>query len=233
MDKKRRLELLREEWDSCTRCDIRSGTDTVCFGAGASRATFLFITDRPDFEDAINGAPLLEGAGQSIFSTTLEHSNIDPGDIFVTPLVGCVPYLIKPATEETEQGIEVRPPTREEVHNCLARIHEIIYLVDPRVIITLGEMPWKHLVSAADRGRSRTITAAQGKMFECRIPGRIRELRYPLVAAPGIDQILKNPSVSKHGPTAVLVRSIYTAAHHTRLLQKMEQDNALPKELTE
>jgi uracil-DNA glycosylase family 4 len=219
-DARTRLLVLRDEWESCQKCEIRDGTAQVCFGAGSSRARFLFITDRPDFSDIEEGAPLVSGEVAAIFDTTLSHSGLSRSDVFVTPLTGCVPYLIRPATEENEETVDVRDPTREEVANCLSRIYDIIYSVDPEVIIAMGEGPWKALVSASARGRFRTITTAQGHMFECEVPGQYRTLRYPVIAAPGVSQIIKNPSASKHGPTAVLVRIIYTAAHHVGVLDK-------------
>lgn len=219
-DARQRLLVLRDQWDSCTKCDIRDGTAQVCFGSGSSRARFLFITDRPDFDDVTNGAPLASGEVADIFDTALEHSDVKKSDTFVTPLTGCVPYLIRPATEESEETVDVRDPTREEVANCLSRVHEIIYSVDPEIIIAMGEGPWKALTTTHARGRFRTIANAQGHMFECEVPGKYRTLRYPLLAAPGISQIIKNPSVSKHGPTAVLIRTIYTAAHHVGVLSK-------------
>jgi uracil-DNA glycosylase family 4 len=73
---------------------------------------------------------------------------------------------------------ENRDPTPKEVAACRPRLLEILYLVDPVVIIAVGRIAVEALI-----GRKVSITQIRGEMFDVPVKGRIVDpFKYPLIA---------------------------------------------------
>lgn len=69
-------------------------------------------------------------------------------------------------TGELEPLIVDQAPNPSQIQACLPRLHELIYLVDPVIIVALGAEAAKTL-----RGRSVSILSERGNTEAIRIPG--------------------------------------------------------------
>jgi uracil-DNA glycosylase len=224
MAPKKALITLHEKWQGCQRCDLhqRRKDTAIVFGQGPADADILLVGEAPTKEDGTRRAAL-SGAIGDILDEVLLAAGIDPKTVYRTLLVACRSYMIIPATEtEREQAVD-REPTKDQTLACRPRLEEIIYAVDPRIVVTLGSLAFRSLVRSEDRGRDQnTIAKAQGRLFVARVPGRARMLTYPVLAVLSPQQLLANPSVAEHGPIATTTRALHRAARYVSWLRRTE-----------
>jgi uracil-DNA glycosylase family 4 len=227
VNKHKRLTVLRDAWEGCTRCALSDGrkTDRIAFGRGHTDAPILLVTEYPTQEDTLVGTALASYEESNLFDTLLELAGLERKKVFVTSLVSCFPFYVIPETEDEEARIMPRAPTKEEFTACLPRLYETIYIVDPYLIIVMGEETWKTLVPPRNRGKHKTLNAAIGKLFVAPVPGVTRELQYPVLAAPSLRRIRIDPSAAKHGPPAVLHRCLVDARENVEAQLKLQEES--------
>jgi len=219
-----RLRVLRDRWMGCTKCSLSKirGNADIVFGAGQYNADYLVLTEAPSQADIEDGI-LLSGEEGMLVEDMLEKAGISPTkDVFRTSLVACRPFVILPATDDTPERQQDRGPDKTEIDACWPRVQEIIYLVDPRIIIVMGDGPYKAVVSTKARGHHNTISTAAGELFETFVPGRLRPVRYPVIATLSAKQLIANPSVAAHGPIATTIESFMRASRYVGALKKEE-----------
>ena len=232
---KRRLQVLAKEWHGCQRCklhEMRVGPD-IFFGYGKSTpAKYLIVGGTPTESDEVFSGLFAGDEGELLFEL-LRTANIDLDECYFTYSVACRPKVFIPATDTEDERIEGRPPSKEEVIACRPRLYEILYQVDPRAIITLGESATKALV----RGRLPKFLDCLGKQYisllpaatpEDRVDGkatgksRYHDLQYPVFPIPEMMSIINNPSTADHGPHAVALRTLQKAHQKVEFVIKSE-----------
>jgi DNA polymerase len=225
MDQKKSLAVLRKEWSGCTRCAIsklRSADDRVVLGGGAIPADYLFVYDAPESDDMAAGFPL-QGRHGGILENLIYKAEFPKDSFGFAPLVGCWPYTILPATEDQPEQVRDRDPTTAEVEACLPRIQRIIYTVDPRLIFAVGDVAWKTLVKPKDRDGETTLGKAAGGLFWTVVPGRLRQIRYPVMPLLSPKKIIDNPSAAEHGPIAITMEAMMRAQKYVNMIKKEEK----------
>lgn len=223
MNAKARLQTLNAQWHGCTKCDLhlRRPTPHICFGGGAAPATYLIVGDAPNTSDENEGV-VFSGEVSDILLEALTEAGIAIADCYFTYAVACRPKVYIPATDGEAERIEDRAPAREELNLCRPRLYEILYQVDPRVIITTGEWATKTML----RGRLPKYLDVVGKQYTCVLPSadpedhaegkttgkaRYHDLRYPMFAIPTPAAILMNTSEAAHGPHQILKSTLQRA----------------------
>jgi len=226
MDHRKELRVIKENWNGCSRCGLYEFRSVSCpvVGVGTADADYLFVLEAPTKQDMKAGKPL-SGEDGDVFRRLLEGSEIPMKSVYTTTVVGCQPFVVLPATEDAPARSQDRLPNAEEVDACKERIRQIIYAVDPRVIIAMGNNAWKSLVPTKGRGRINTVAEAAGNMYETEIPGRFpggRMLRYPVLATLSLEQVMSNPSVAEHAPITSTMEALLRLHKYTTWLKKAE-----------
>lgn len=209
--------------DSCTRCalsECRQPNTSPVYGHGNADAEFLILAETPTIEDQCTGA-LFTGPRGALLFELLSAAGINPHHTFRTTMVACPSYIIIPATEEQEERISYQDPQASHIATCAPRLHEIIYRVDPRVILCFGDLPFKALLSQKQRGGKNKTEDVQGSLYDLVLEGRGQKVRYPLLALLSLDKILKNPSAAKHAPLASTIKHLTRV---NRLLTKLKEN---------
>lgn len=223
MNAKKNLQVLLNEWHGCTRCELsKTRVDAnVFFGYGPTSAKYFIVGGAPSESDE-SLAGIFSGKEGAVILDTLVETGIDLDECYFTYAVSCRPKVFIPATEAEEEKVESRSPSREELSACRPRLYETLYQVDPRVVITLGEVATKTMI----RGRLPKFLEVVGKQYLCRLPAavpedhqegkltgkaRYLEVVYPVFAAPDGAAVLANPSIAVHGPHNVLRNTIQRA----------------------
>lgn len=209
-------------WDTdCTRCPLSAcrANHFPLYGDGASDAEYLIVSMAPTLLDA-SDAVLFTGEAGDLLMALLNAVGINPENTFRTTLVGCPSYIMIPATEESEERISYQKPKAEYIKSCLPRLYEVIYRVDPKIIITFGVDPWTTLVSTKDRNNRKKISEGAGELYDCWVPGRVRPTRYPVMACLALEDIIKNPSKAEHAPIATTVRALRRACLFTNTINQ-------------
>lgn len=175
VDARKTLKALREEWSTCTRCDLGVRREEVSgefvFGEGTRRG-IMFIGDGPDKVDEEEGHPFVGKSGEVLQSAI---SNLGITNYWITNCVSCrscaqaytsegQPITSKArGSQERLPVIRDQPPLPSQSAACLARLHEEIYLVDPILIVALGSeaasiLRGKPVSLSKDRGNTEMIS---------------------------------------------------------------------------
>lgn len=178
-DAKKTLEVLRDEWQDCTRCDLgprrKNYGGQFVFGEGVRRG-IMFIGEGPGVEEDAQGRPFIGKSGE-LLRRILEGFKFS--DYYLTNLVACRSCEHKmdenglPAFKRSRRKGSVpepwlidTPPKPNEWGQCLERLYEEIYLVDPVLIVSLGGTAAEALTK-----KPVTITKTHGQPIEISVPG--------------------------------------------------------------
>ena len=127
----------------------------LVFGEGRVGAPVMMIGEAPGEQESLQGRPFVGKAGKNL-DAFLEQAGMDRASLYVTNVVKFRP------TRRSEAGRVVnRPPTQEEIKLFLPWLLKEIELVDPRYIITLGNVPLKALT-----GRGSVIGEMHGRFID-------------------------------------------------------------------
>ena len=123
----------------------------LVFGEGRVGAPVMLIGEAPGEQESLQGRPFVGKAGKNL-DAFLEGVKMDRGALYVTNAV-----KFRPTKLSSAGRVVNRPPTQEEVSLFLPWLTREIELVNPRCVVTLGNVPLRALM-----GRGRTIGEAHG-----------------------------------------------------------------------
>lgn len=119
------LAELAREASGCTRCPLAGGRTTVVFGSGHPAADLMFVGEGPGHDEDLQGEPFVGRSGKLLDRLLAEELGLTRDRVYITNTVKCRP----PGN---------RDPLPVEVAACRSYLESQIALVDPRVIVTLG-----------------------------------------------------------------------------------------------
>lgn len=138
--KEQMLGELYSDWAECQRCGLcdpkHRTRQNVVFGEGNPNANVLIIGDVPGEHDDLTGHPF---SNHPVFKMYMESCSATRDDVFVTNIIGCRPT-------EDDKPNKNRKPTKEEIAACLPRVHRLVEIVDPYIVLLLGTTALKALV---------------------------------------------------------------------------------------
>jgi uracil-DNA glycosylase len=118
---------------SCTRCRLSSGRTQVVWASGTDDADLMFIGEGPGFHEDRQGLPFVGPAGQ-LLDTLLGEIGLSRSDVYVCNTVKCRP----PGN---------RDPLPDELESCRPYLDAQLRLVDPNVIVTLGNFATRYVLN--------------------------------------------------------------------------------------
>jgi uracil-DNA glycosylase len=148
----RTLEIVAREAADCPRCRLAGSRTQVVFGVGHPTADLMFIGEAPGFHEDKQGEPFVGAAGQ-LLTTLLGNIGLKREQVYIANVLKCRP----PGN---------RDPMPDEIEACKPWLKEQLDLIDPRVIVTLGNFSTQLLL-----GRKVGITKVRGQRFDWR--GRV------------------------------------------------------------
>ncbi|MCR1899551.1 uracil-DNA glycosylase [Irregularibacter muris] len=138
MDKGEKWLALKEE---CTNFFEKNFQDTrkdIVFGAGDLDAAIMLIGEAPGRQEIEQRKPFVGAAGKNL-DEFIEILQIDRRDIYIGNVVKFRPFKINPKTNRQVN----RPPTQEEISLCKPYLEKEIEIIEPKIIVTLGNTPLK------------------------------------------------------------------------------------------
>ena len=147
----RTLAQAAQAASSCTKCRLSGGRTQVVYGTGSADADLMFIGEGPGFHEDKQGEPFVGAAGQ-LLTTLLGEIGLRREDVYICNIVKCRP----PGN---------RDPMPDEIESCTPYLREQLRLVDPRIIVTLGNFATRFILD-----RPVSISRVRGERF--RIDGR-------------------------------------------------------------
>jgi len=135
------LGQLREEALGCTRCGLASGRTKVVFGVGDPRSDLVFVGEGPGRDEDLAGEPFVGRSGRLLDRLMAEELGIDRSSCYILNCVMCRPP-------------QNRDPRPSELEACRPFLDRKLALIDPKVIVTLGNVATRALLATADGIRS-------------------------------------------------------------------------------
>ena len=139
------LSELFEKYKACQRCALGQTRKKLVFGRGLSNPPIMFIGEGPGADEDSQGEPFVGRAGR-LLTKMISSIGIERDDVYITNIVKCRPP-------------ENRNPTPAEISCCLPIIKKQIEILNPKLIVTLGNIPTKTFINDA-----LGITKAHGKI---------------------------------------------------------------------
>lgn len=132
---------------SCTRCTLHEGRTTVVFGVGNPTADLMFVGEGPGEQEDLRGEPFVGRSGQLLDRLMLEEMGLTRKQCYIANTVKCRP----PGN---------RDPLPGEIEACRPFFNAQLELINPKVIVTLGNSATKLLLSTTEG-----ITRLRGRVY--------------------------------------------------------------------
>lgn len=131
----------------CTKCKLCKNRKNAVFAEGNKKAEIMFVGEGPGADEDIQGLPFVGKAGK-LMNEALKGIGLKREEIYITNIVKCRP----PSN---------RTPEKEEANSCLDYLRNQVILVNPKIIVLLGNTALKNIL-----GEEYSITACRGKWIE-------------------------------------------------------------------
>ena len=142
-----RLDELRVTALGCTACRLSEDRTHVVFGDGDPQADVVFVGEAPGRREDEQGVPFVGPSGQ-LLDRLLGEIGLDRTDVYIANVVKCRP----PGN---------RDPRPDEIDACKGYLREQLKLIDPKVVVTLGNFSSKLLLKT-----ETGITRVRGTAYE-------------------------------------------------------------------
>ena len=134
---------------NCTACKLRASCTQTVFGMGDERADWLFVGEWPGADEDVQGEPFVEQSGQ-LLDNMLAAIKLKRGhNVYITNIVKCYP----PGNHT---------PDANEIAQCAPYLERQIQLIQPKLIVALGE------TAALLLGHDATLSDLRGKLHDYR-----------------------------------------------------------------
>jgi DNA polymerase len=150
-DRYAQLDALKAEVSACRKCKLCTTRTQTVFGEGSYDAKVLFIGEGPGREEDLQGRPFVGRAGQLLSAIIEKGMKLPRESVFIANVVKCRPTIDLAMQKD-------RAPDEEEVLACGGYLRRQIELINPKVIITLGNPSTKFLLNP-----SQGITKIRGQ----------------------------------------------------------------------
>jgi len=168
------LDKLEAQVKQCKKCGLQATRISVVFGEGNATANVMLVGEGPGEVEDKTGKPFVGPAGQKL-DEVLASVGITRDEIYVTNVVKCRP----PGN---------RAPSKEETAKCTPYLEAQIALINPGLIITLGNIPTQWFLP-----NTPGITKVHGTCLSWRGGIKIFPMFHP-------SYLLRNPSRAKGSP---------------------------------
>jgi uracil-DNA glycosylase family 4 len=150
---------------ACVRCPLAAGRTNVVFGEGRPDADLLIVGEGPGRDEDLQGRPFVGRSGQLLDRLLLEELGMARSQCYIANVVKCRP----PGN---------RDPRPDEIAACRPWLESQVSLIDPRVVLTLGNFSTKLLLNTTE-GIRRT----RGRLYPFGSAGTVLVPTYHPAAA--------------------------------------------------
>lgn len=116
----------------CTACRLSETRTTVVFGTGSADADLMFVGEAPGRNEDLEGKPFVGAAGR-LLNTLLAEVGIERERVYIANVLKCRPP-------------NNRDPLPDEIEACKGHLRGQLALIDPAVVVTLGNFATKLLL---------------------------------------------------------------------------------------
>ena len=137
--KKERWEWLHEKVLNCETCLANRNTERqIVFGVGNLDADIFFCGEAPGEEEEKQGEPFVGPAGQKL-NGMIRGMGLEREQVYIGNIMNWRP--------RTDSGFGNRPPSPQEIGFCLPYLKAQLSIIQPKVIVALGNTAIQALLS--------------------------------------------------------------------------------------
>lgn len=151
---------------SCQRCPLAAGRTTVVFGEGSPTAELMVVGEGPGREEDRQGRPFVGRSGALLDRLLAEEAGLTRAQVYIANVVKCRPP-------------NNRDPKPEEIAECRPYLYEQVALIQPKVILTLGNFAARALLDTKEG-----IRRLRGQSYPFRRRGESAEVESATVVVP-------------------------------------------------
>jgi len=130
------LVILRDMLEKFDGCALKSTATRLVFADGNPKARIMFVGEAPGRDEDIEGLPFVGRSGK-LLDRMIASIGLDRGQVYIANVIPWRP----PGN---------RTPTPQETQICLPFIQRQIELVDPDILVTLGNPSTQTLLSTRE-----------------------------------------------------------------------------------
>ncbi|MFH1062638.1 MAG: uracil-DNA glycosylase [Candidatus Omnitrophota bacterium] len=145
--KKMLANPLYQKVQTCVLCDLHKTRTNVVFGEGSLDAELVFIGEAPGRDEDLQAKPFVGLAG-GLLTKIINAMKMNRADVFITNVLRCRPP-------------HNRNPLPEEVIYCKPYLIELLNIIKPKVICTLGKFATHALLD-----ETSPISQLRGKLYD-------------------------------------------------------------------
>lgn len=204
------LLTLFEDYSKCIKCPaLTLSRKNIVFGIGNPNANILIVKEGPN-EDEDRAGEFLQGKAGEWFLSMYMHVSTNEAvvemakkaknkrfkpdweilreaffaEAFVTGVVCCRPTL-----DKGDSVGNTRAPGTKEIQNCASRLLQVVYQVDPLIILAMGNNSISTL-----GGKSLKVVDKSGhpkSLVNIKIPGVLQDVVYPIIPTYDLEHAMK------------------------------------------
>ena len=145
-NKNKALNELSEKIKICVKCNLCNDRINAVPGEGSYDTKLFFIGEAPGKNEDLTGKPFCGAAGKNL-DIGLKEAELQREDVFITSVVKCRPP-------------NNRNPKPEELEACKPFIDEQLRLINPKIIVLMGNFGLRHFFP------QKNITQMRGQLME-------------------------------------------------------------------
>jgi DNA polymerase len=126
------LDELASIASGCVKCSLAPSRTNVVFGSGSPDAEVMIVGEGPGQQEDEQGLPFVGRSGQ-LLDTLLGEIGLQRSDVYIANVVKCRPP-------------RNRDPRPDEIDACKGYLRRQMELIDPAVVVTLGNFSTKLLL---------------------------------------------------------------------------------------
>jgi len=134
------MDKLRSELEKLVAEVYEGERKILVHGEGATASRVMLIGEAPGEQETLQRRPFVGKAGKNL-NEFLELAGLERSDLYVSNTVKFRPTKISAAGRVVN-----RPPTKEEIKLFLPFLKREMELVQPEVVVTLGNVPLRALL---------------------------------------------------------------------------------------
>ncbi len=144
-------EIIKEVKE-CNRCDLHKYRKKAVPGEGSLNSKVFFLGEAPGRREDEEGRPFVGAAGK-LLDMLLRSIGLSRDKVFITNVVKCRPP-------------NNRDPREDEIHACSVHTNKILSLINPDVIVTLGNHAGKYVFAILGNRPWHGVSKHRGRAYE-------------------------------------------------------------------
>lgn len=164
------LTQLKIEAEACIRCPLSATRTNVVFGVGSPDSELMFVGEAPGQDEDLRGEPFVGRAGR-LLDELLGEVGIPRDTVYIANVLKCRP----PGN---------RDPRQDEIDTCKGYLRQQIRLIEPKVVVTLGNFATK-LLLPTELG----ITRLRGRAYRWWLDSTLIPTFHPAFALRGSQRV--------------------------------------------